>query len=87
MLPLTLYGNPWPVDDTRWSPATGNSFMLVADNPQGLIYRIDCPGGFPASQAYSAGQGTVLQTDTVSGVMTPIYVSMNNPHGLIFIAY
>jgi hypothetical protein len=87
VLPLTLYGTPWPVDDTRWSPATGNSFMLVADNPQGLIYRIDCPGGFPPSQAYSAGQGTVLQTDTTSGVMTPIYVGMNNPHGLIFIPY
>jgi hypothetical protein len=31
------------------------------------------------------GRRTVLQTDTASGVMTPIYVGMNNPHGLIFI--
>ncbi len=59
----------------------------MADNPQGLIYRIDCPGGFPANQACSAGQGTVLQTDTSSGAMTPIYVGMNNPHGLIFVPF
>lgn len=85
VLPLTLYGNPWPVDDMRWSPPSGNSSMLLADNPQGLIYRIDSPGGFPPSQAYSAGQGTVLQTNTTSGVMTPIYVGMNNPHGMIFV--
>jgi hypothetical protein len=84
-LPLTLYGNPWPVDDTRWSPPSGTSFMLLSDNPAGLIYRIDSPGGFPPSQAYSAGQGTVLQTNTTTGVMTPIYVGMNNPHGMIFV--
>lgn len=85
VLPLTLYGNPWPVDDTRWSPPSGTSFMLLSDNPAGLIYRIDSPGGFPPSQAYSAGQGTVLQTDTTTGVMTPIYVGMGNPHGMIFV--
>ena len=85
VLPMTLYGNPWPLDDTRWSPASGNSFMLVADAPAKLIYRIDAAKGFAPSTAYSAGQGTVLQSDTSTGLMTPIYVGMNNPHGLIFV--
>ena len=85
VLNVTLYGNPWPLDDTRWSPASGTSFMLVSDNPQQLIYMITAPNGFPPSTAYSAGQGTVLQTNTTTGVMTPIYLGMNNPHGLIFV--
>jgi hypothetical protein len=59
--------------------------MLVADTPSGLIYEIQTPSGFTPGTAYSAGQGTVLQTNTTTGVMTPIYVGMNNPHGLIFV--
>jgi len=85
VLNVTLYGNPWPLDDTRWSPASGTSFMLVSDTPAQLIYRIDAPNGFAASTAYSSGQGTVLQTNTTTGVLTPIYIGMNNPHGLIFV--
>ena len=85
VLPVTLYGNPWPLDDTRWSPASGSSFMLLSDPPAQLIYRINASGGFPASTAYSSGQGTVLQANTTTGVLTPIYVGMNNPHGLIFV--
>jgi hypothetical protein len=85
VLNVTLYGNPWPLDDTRWSPASGSSFMLVSDPPTQLIYRIDAANGFTASTAYSSGQGTVLQTNTTTGVLTPIYVGMNNPHGLIFV--
>jgi hypothetical protein len=87
VLPMTLYGNPWPLDDTRWSPASGSSFMLVSDTPAQLIYRIDASAasGFPASTAYSSGQGTVLQSDTSTGLMTPLYIGMNNPHGLIFV--
>jgi hypothetical protein len=85
VLPVTLYGNPWPLDDTRWSPASGSSFMLVSDPPAQLIYKITAATQFPASQAYSSGQGTVLETNTTSGVLTPIYVGMNNPHGLIFV--
>jgi hypothetical protein len=87
VLPLTLYGNPWPVDDTRWSPSSGNSFMLVSDNLQLVVYRIDAASGFAPNQAYSAGQGTVLQTNSTTGVMVPIYVGMNSPHGLIFVSY
>jgi|HubBroStandDraft_4_1064222.scaffolds.fasta_scaffold55891_2 hypothetical protein len=85
VLPVTLYGNPWPLDDTRWSPASGSSFMLVSDPPAQLIYKITAATQFPASQAYSSGQGTILETNTTSGVLTPIYVGMNNPHGLIFV--
>jgi hypothetical protein len=84
VLPLTLYGNAWPVDDTRWAPA-GNSFMLLADNTAQLIYRIDASPGFAAGTAYSAGQGTLLQVNTSSGVMTPIFTGMKSPHGLIFV--
>jgi hypothetical protein len=85
VLNVTLYGNPWPLDDTRWSPASGTSFMLVSDTPAQLIYRIDATNGFTASTAYSSGQGTVLQTNTTTGALTPIYIGMNNPHGLIFV--
>jgi hypothetical protein len=85
VLPMTLYGNPWPLDDTRWSPASGSSFMLVSDPPAQLIYAISAATSFPASSAYSAGQGTVLQSNTTTGEMTPIYIGMNNPHGLIFV--
>ena len=85
VLPLTLYGNPWPVDDVRWSPASGSSFMLLSDNKAQLVYRIDAASGFAPNTAYGAGQGTLLNIDTTKGVMTPIYVGMNMPHGLIFV--
>ena len=85
VLPLTLYGNPWPVDGTRWSPASGNSFMLLSDNGQLVVYRIDAAGGFAPKQAYSAGQGTLLETNTTTGVMVPIFVGMKAPHGIWFI--
>lgn len=85
VLNMTLYGNPWPLDDTRWLPASGTSFMLVSDAPAQLIYRIDSTSGFVPGTAYSAGQGTILQTNTTTGALTPIYVGMKNPHGLIFV--
>lgn len=85
VLPLTYNGGPWPVDDTRWSPASGPSFMLVSDNAQLVVYRVDMRGGFPASQAYSAGQGTLLELNTKTGALTAIYTGMNNPHGILFV--
>ena len=85
VLNVTLYGNPWPLDDTRWSPASGSTFMLVTDPPTQLIYRIDNTTGYPASTPFSAGQGTVLQMNTTTGVLSPIFLGMNNPHGLIFV--
>ncbi len=84
VLPLTLYGNPWPVDDIRWSPNTTGAFMLLSDNPAGLVYRILAATGFTPGTVYAAGQGTLLTVNTTTGAMTPIYVGMNNPHGLIF---
>lgn len=87
VLPLTLYANPWPVDDTRWSPSSGGSFMLLSDNQQLIVYRIDALGGFPPKQAYSAGQGTVLETNTTTGVMVPIFVGMKTPHGMAFVTF
>lgn len=88
VLPLTLYGNPWPIDDVRWAPAEGASFMLVSDNSGQLIYRIDFGGdNFPPGAAFAAGQGTVLQVNTGTGDMTPIYAGMKSPHGLIFVSF
>ena len=84
VLPLTLYGNPWPVDDTRWAPS-GSSYMLLSDNHTQMIYKITATGGFTAGTAYSAGQGTLLLTNTATGAMTPIFTGMNTPHGLIFV--
>jgi hypothetical protein len=85
VLNVTLYGNPWPLDDTRWTPSSGSSFMLVSDTPAQLIYRIDNTTGYTAGTAFSSGQGTVLQLNTTTGVLTPIFLGMNNPHGMIFV--
>ena len=85
VLPMTLYGNPWPLDDTRWSPASGSSFMLLSDPPAQLIYEVNATGGFQPNTPFSSGQGTLLLTNIVTGELTPIYVGMNNPHGLIFV--
>jgi hypothetical protein len=85
VLPVAYNGGPWPLDDTRWSPASGPSFMLVSDNDQLVVYRVDVLGGFPPKQAYSAGQGTLLELNTTTGDLTPIYTGMNNPHGIYFV--
>jgi hypothetical protein len=84
VLPVTLYGNPWPLDDTRWVP-TGSSFMLVSDTHAGVVYRVDATSGFTPGTAYSSGQGSILQLDPTTGNLTPIYVGLNAPHGLNFI--
>jgi hypothetical protein len=60
--------------------------MLFSDNTGQLIYRLDVTnGGFTPGTAYAAGQGTLLLVNTASGVMTPLYVGMQTPHGLIFV--
>ena len=81
---LTLYTNPWPVDDTRWAPASSQS-MLVTDTGAGLIYKITAASGFTSGSMYSAGQGTVLQDDATTGNMTPIATGMTSPHGILFV--
>jgi hypothetical protein len=61
-------------------------FMLLADNTGQIIYRLDAAnGGFAPGTAYAAGQGTLLQVDTTTGIMTPLYVGMQTPHGLMFV--
>ncbi len=89
VLPITLYGNPWPIDDTRWAPAASGTgvvpYMLFSDNKAQIIYRVDENGGFTAGTAYSSAQGMITQTDTGSGMLTPIIMGLNAPHGLIFV--
>ncbi len=84
VLPVVLYGNPWPLDDVRWAP-TKSSFMLVSDTPAGIVYRVDASRGFTPGAAYAAGQGSILQLDPTTGNLTPIYVGLNAPHGMNFI--
>lgn len=80
---LNLYGNPWPVDDTRWAPANASG-LLVVDTSQNLIYKVTATNGFGGG-VYSAGQGTLLLDDMTTGDMTPVIVGMNAPHGLVFL--
>lgn len=81
---LTLYSNPWPVDDTRWAP-TSSKFMLVTDSSAGLIYKVTAASGFKAGSMYSAGEGTVLRVNATTGEMAPVAVGMASPHGILFV--
>ncbi len=96
VLTLTLYndkdGPIYPVDDTRWVPApgpTGKTFMLFTDATNNT-YRVDAP--FKQGDAYSAGQGQVMQLDTKTGHLTPVVAGIGNasalqdPHGMLFVA-
>jgi len=95
VLSLTLYndkdGPSVPVDDTRWVPTpgtNGNTFMLFTD-AHNVTYRVDGP--FKQGDAYSAGQGQVMQLDVTSGHLTPFVVGIGNasalqdPHGVLFV--
>lgn len=98
VLPITLAGQPWPIDDTRFAKST-SSFMLVTDTGAGTIYRIDPPaGGFQtgtisstagtafSGTAYSAGGGGVYTLNLVTGALSAIFTGMTTPHGLRFIS-
>lgn len=82
-LSLTLYTNPWPVDDTRFVPTGTNPFMLFTDTKANTIYRVDAL--FNAGDVYSAGEGTLLKLDPTSGNLTPIIDGLTSPHGILFI--
>jgi hypothetical protein len=94
VLPVTLGGNPWPVDDTRFAPS-GTSFMLVTDTGGNTIWRIDPPAtGFLTGStaqvpftgsAYSAGSGGVYTLNLVTGALSAIYTGLKSPHGIRFI--
>ncbi len=96
VLTLTLYndkdGPVYPVDDTRWVPApgaNGKTFMLFTDSSN-TTYRLDAP--FKQGDAYSAGQGQVMQLDIKTGHLTPVAAGIGNasalqdPHGMLFVA-
>jgi hypothetical protein len=83
VLPLTLYTNPWPVDDTRFVPTGTNPYMLFTDTPSNTIYRVDAT--FKAGDSYSAGQGTILKLDTTLGALTPTITGLAAPHGMLFV--
>jgi len=97
-------GPTLPVDDTRWVPAPGppgNSFMLFTDannttyrvaDANNTTYRVDRPlTSFKQGDAYSAGQGQVMQLDTTTGHLTPVVTgigfapALHDPHGMLFI--
>lgn len=96
VLTLTLYndkdGPVYPVDDTRFVPPpgpTGKTFLLFTDANH-TTYRVD--GAFKQGDAYSAGQGQVMQLDLSTGHLTPVVVGIGNasalhdPHGMLFVA-
>jgi hypothetical protein len=84
VLPLTLNGQPWQVDDTRFVSTTGNApFMLITDTPTNTIYRVD--GYFKAGDVYSNGEGDVLKLNTSTGVMTPVVSGLGSAHGMLFV--
>jgi hypothetical protein len=97
VLSLTLFndkdGPTVPVDDTRFVPAPGPSgappYMLFTDDFQ-TTYRLNGP--FVTGNAYSNGQGQVMQLDITTGHLTPVATSVGNaaalqdPHGMLFIA-
>ncbi len=96
VLTLTLYndkdGPVYPVDDTRFVPApgpTGKTFLLFTD-ANNTTYRVD--GAFKQGDAFSAGQGQVMQLDLATGHLTPVVVGIGNasalhdPHGMLFVA-
>lgn len=97
VLSLTLFndkdGPTVFVDDTRFVPPPGPSgatpYMLFTDDYQ-TTYRLNGP--YATGNAYSAGQGQIMQLDVKSGHETPVATSvgdpnaLRDPHGVVFIA-
>jgi hypothetical protein len=84
VLPLSLYSNPWPVDDTRFVPSalTIPPYLLFTDSPSNTIYRLDTT--FTPADSYSAGGGTILKLNTSTGALTPVVTGLGSPHGMLF---
>jgi len=81
-----------PVDDTRWVPApgpAGTTFMLFTD-ASNTTYKVSGP--FKQGDAYSAGQGQVMQLDTTTGHLTPFVAGigkasvLQDPHGILIVS-
>jgi hypothetical protein len=78
-----------PVDDTVW-PTSPKGCMIIADNASGVYSAcssIWVPGtpltGAPNDSTIISFVGTL---NLGNGLITPIIVGMNNPHGMAFIA-
>jgi hypothetical protein len=77
-----------PVDDTVW-PTASNGCMIIADNASG-VFSV-CSNLWVTSTPLTAApnDSTIVSfVGTValgSGLITPIIVGMNNPHGMAFI--
>jgi hypothetical protein len=95
---LTLYndkdGPVTPVDDTRYVPPagpTGTTIMLFTDAAQ-TTFRLDSQFYTPGD-TYSCAQGQVVKLDRKTGHLTPIAAgvgnpgALNDPHGMLFIAF
>ena len=86
------------VDDTAFVNQ-GKGFLLVADTPAEVVYKIESDKPWKIGQAYSAMSGVdadekaktpaiagyVGQLDLKSGALTPIVDKMQAPHGLVFV--
>jgi hypothetical protein len=83
-LALSLYGNAWTVDDTRFAPASSR-FLLFTDAKANTVYRVDATSGFTSGDAYSAGNGTLLKLDVTTGALTPAIVGLSSPKGVLFV--
>jgi hypothetical protein len=83
MLPVRLYRNLWPLDDTRFAPAAKSAFLLFADTTTNTLYRLD--GDFAPGAAYSSGRGSVLKLDMGSGELTPVVIGLGQPNGMWFV--
>jgi hypothetical protein len=78
-----------PVDDTVW-PTSTNGCMIIADNASG-VYSACSTLWVPGTPLTAApNDSTIISfVGTVSlgsGLITPIIIGMNNPHGMAFIA-
>jgi hypothetical protein len=78
-----------PTDDTTW-PTSSNGCMIIADNASG-VYSV-CSNLWVTSTPLTAApnDSTIVSfVGTValgSGLITPLIVGMNNPHGMAFIS-
>jgi hypothetical protein len=64
--------------------------MLFTDAAN-TTYRVDAP--FNQNEAYSCGQGQVMQLDPNTGHLTPVVVgigvagALQDPHGMLFVPF
>ena len=91
-VPLTSpFGTP-QVDDTVFAPSD-DAFLLVADTPANIIYKVTraefLPGaGYTAAVATDSANhqvGFIGRLDLEYGLLTPVVTGLQNPHGMGFV--